>query len=661
MNKALLSVPFALALAGAASAEPVFPYAADLSDRYRSEGEMTSEDGVCVDVPEVSPMPSSDSIVTSHIRYGGLHAIEDEEIWTKAAEAARAAQAALVVRRTHGEDGTVDRWMGIVGGATPGLVELTGPAIGRGLWEAEIDIDYTRTPTRIRYRVRENPSDVWSVLTAEGTPDGWFLSGNAEAFRLSAVQICGDGTVDSVVASSGRREGEAEFRGTMERFSFDYDRLALDVSVGDVWSMDALVVTLISASGTVAVTNELTPRAVNTIDVSGLIRPGERYVYEVSAIGTYRGASFASGAGESALVAAAADDGWFGFWDGGFVNAVTNGGFRVAEGTFAAALSTNAAVMSAATPCAGTTNLSADVTVECGDAYDWYELAGLGTDGSQGSLVLAETDENVRTWACWDAADREWKALSADGVGTADGTYRIRAEFDYAAKKVRYSVRVGDALKVLADSAGATWFALPADAEPLSTVAFRGEADYSRFTVGYVFSDRADAARIDGATRKIRLLGNAVLDLSDADIASGEYAVENIAGKRVSYLAWTDSGSRYAVRENGKLTIVEGVPANGRPSYASYVLGLDPADADRQPMVDFVRDAETDTFRLTLLNVQPRSEAETGVRVKFALEQSDDVRFGESEVGEDADVPEFTVPIPDAPSRFYRIKIRLVR
>ena len=98
-----------------------------------------------------------------------------------------------------------------------------------------------------------------------------------------------------------------------------------------------------------------------------------------------------------------------------------------------------------------------DTVIEITGPIDCEELPE--DENAQGMIALAETSAEVAT-PVWKAyVDGEWVDLA--GGATENGTYTIRAEFDYrvGVKKIRYSVKKGDAAFAVLTLDGEAWIA----------------------------------------------------------------------------------------------------------------------------------------------------------------------------------------------------------
>ena len=108
---------------------------------------------------------------------------------------------------------------------------------------------------------------------------------------------------------------------------------------------------------------------------------------------------------------------------------------------------------------AGNTNaiVRVDTVIEITGPIDCEELPEDAT--AQGMIALAETSAEVAT-PVWKAyVGGEWVDLT--GGETGNGTYTIRAEFDYriGVKKIRYSVKQGNAAFTVLTLDGEAWLA----------------------------------------------------------------------------------------------------------------------------------------------------------------------------------------------------------
>lgn len=149
---------------------------------------------------------------------------------------------------------------------------------------------------------------------------------------------------------------------------------------------------------------------------------------------------------------------------------------------------------------------------------------------------------------------------------------------------------------------------------------------------------------------KIMLNSNTQLALSSS-VSAGDYTVEG------NYkLAWTDAADRYATFADGKLTVIEGTPANGIPSYASYILGLDATDATKKPLIQTVPDALPGKFTFAVGNV---GTVKTDLAdVKYELGAADTPTAATfTKVGEGTDT--IAVDIPADAVKYYKLNIQV--
>lgn len=665
MKNAAFSAGLLLCMASVAGTPTMtFPYGAEMSVRHQTDGSVEIND--FYQVPSVGDgMPKSDTVATTHFEMIDLQEVPAWK-WSSENACAEGGQAALCLK-SNGDGSCV--WMGYSNGA---WIELEGAEPKPGVWAVKMDLDYTRGETLVgvRYSVRPGDSaDDYVPLHPLGSVSPWVAGGNASARRVSSVELYGNSSLSSAQAESGQRQGYAE-ASAVEDYRMDYSGVALDVALGETWGVDTLVATVKDSSGhTKGEVRAALSDAVDgkvRLDLSDYMKSGEGYVYDFKLTGEYNGTPITCEMGGANVELFSMVD-WFGFGNASLVKASTEG-LSVASGTLVA---TDPNAKGVVIPSEGETESSptkVDATLSVPGAIAYWDLPAVSVSGLQGALVMARFGGSVgRSWAVWSATANDWVAVSGAGVGTENGSYEIRAEFDgiLSVRSVRYSVKVGSDYVVLKDGQANEWFALPATATRLNRVALSGAGGISSLDASYKALGPVPEVTVkDG---KIELTSNAELDLAKSTLETDRgYAVQAPEGKRY-HLRWTDAKSgnattKWAKTENGQLKVVAGAPANGMESYTSHVLGLDPSDEASVPRVASVQNANPHDLEVAVQNIDPRGPDETGVYVSYSLVTASDPDFGgQQETLATSDEPRFSTDLTKMKGnvQYYRADIRL--
>ena len=623
-----LALAFAGTDAFAATPAMMFPYETEMTVRHRAPSAV-EVDGTYQVPPVGDGMPSSDTIVTSCIDIDYMDA-EPCESWAAASAIPTGSQAALALRTK--EDGSCV-WMGYADG---GWGELVGVAAHPGAWSQKYDFDYTLgvAQGKVRYSVKEKgATGDYVELHPVGSGDAWLPNGRSDASRISAVELSGVGEVNAAEASSGQRQGYAE-TATVEDYRMDYSGVTLDVAVGETWGVDTLVATVKDEGGNVKgeVRKALSDAQDGKVrlDLSAYTKSGESYVYDLKLTGEYNDTPMTCEKGESQVDLFSMVD-WFGF-DGTAPVKASVQGLTMSGGVLSA---TDPSGKGSLIPDASETESSPTMvttTLAVPGAAQTWDLPTLPVAGSQGALVMVQFGGSVgRSWAVWSAEAGDWVAVSGAGVGTENGSYEVRAEFDEisSVRSVRYSVKVGSDYVVLKDGQANEWFALPAEATRLNRVSLSGAGGIASLEASYKALGPVPEVTVkDG---KIELTANTELDLAKSSLETDKgYPVQNPPGKKF-HLRWKDAKSgdattKWAKVENGQLKAVAGAPANGLESFDSYALGLNPADELDKPAA-VVKEGgmqSADGVTVHVPNVVRGNLPDAGVEVLFQRQKSAD-------------------------------------
>lgn len=655
-----IALPFVFLCGASFAGTPTmtFPYGTDMEIRHQ----MTTpvEVNGSYEVPKVGDgMPASDTVVRSIFEMTYMEDVPAYR-WESLRAQTNDAQAALCIR-SNADGGCT--WMGYSGGS---WIELEGVEPHPGAWSVRIDLDYTQGTTlvKVRYSVRpDGSSDEHVLLHPKETDSPWLETGIAAGKRLSSVGLCGDCDVSSAQAESGRRQGYADTT-TVEDYRMDYSGMALDVDVGETWGVDTLVVTVKDGNGNVKgeVQKALSDAQGGKVrlDLSKYMMSGESYTYDFRLTGAYGGTPVTCEKGETRVDLFSMAD-WFGF-DGVAPVKANVQGLSILDGVLSATDPSVKGLLVPVTPESESIRTIVRATLSVRGAVLHWDLSALPVADLQGALVMAQFGGSVgRSWAVWSATAGNWIVVSGAGVGTANGSYDVRTEFDEIAgvRSARYSVRAGSDYVVLKDAQENEWFALPAAATRLNRVSLSGGGGISGLEASYKALGPVPEVTVrDG---KIELSANTELDLANSALTTdAEYSVQNPPGKRYHF-RWKDSKSgaattKWAKIENGKLSVRKGAPANGLDSFHSYALGLDPEDASAKPVAVLKDDAapSPDSIEVDMRNVDGAKLPDSGYEVIFRRQVSED--GGTTWADEDVTVgvgQSLTIPLD---GKLYRVK-----
>ena len=431
----------------AATPTMTFPYGADMTVRYQASAPVQVK-GLYA-VPSVQGgMPSSDTVSTFFVEAEDID-VAPAETWSELSASASAGQAALALRAAA--DGGA-AWVGLTDN---GWVELSGVPALAGSWSLRIDCDYTlgADNRKVRYSVKTKNATEYVVLTPTTGGSAWLPNAKAGVSRVLNCKLSGSGFVASAVAESGQRQCYAE-TAIVEDFRMDYSGVTLDVAVGETWGVDTLVATVKDEDGKVKgeVRKSLSDAQDGKVrlDLSAYTKSGESSVYDLKLTGEYNDTPMTCEKGESQVDLFSMVD-WFGF-DGTAPVKASVQDLTISVGVLS---STDPSVKGLLIPNASETESSptaVEMTLSVPGSVPYWDLPALPVAESQGALVMVQFGGSVgRSWAVWSATANDWVAVSGTGVGTGNGSYEVRAEFDEisSVRSVRYSVKVGSDYVVL--------------------------------------------------------------------------------------------------------------------------------------------------------------------------------------------------------------------
>ena len=645
----LLSSAFMCAASFAEAPAMTFPYGTEMTVRHQTTSPV--EVAGFYQVPSVGDgMPTSDTVATSDFEMIDMDAVPAEK-WESMSACAEGGQAALCLRSK--EDGSLV-WMGYSSGS---WIELEGTEPTPGAWAVKMDFDYTQGTALVKVRYAVKPGDStgdFVLLHPAGTDSPWMDTGIVKGRRMTSVEFYGAGDISAGTAESGRRQGYAATT-TVEDYRMDYSGVALDVVVGETWGVDTLVATVKDSDGNVKgeVRKALSDAQDGKVrlDLSAYTKSGESYVYDLKLTGEYDDTPTTCEKGASQVDLFSMVD-WFGF-DGITPVKASVQDLTISGGVLSA---TDPSVKGLLIPDVSEAESSPtriDATLSVPGAVLPWDLPAVPVAGSQGVIVMAQFGGSVgRSWAVWWAVVGDWVAVSGAGVGTENGSYEVRAEFDEisSARSVRYSVKVGADYVVLKDGQANEWFALPPAVTRLNCVSLAGGGGITSLEASYkALGPVPEVSVKDG---KIELTSNTELDLakSSLEIDRG-YPVQNPPGKKF-HLRWKDAKSgdattKWAKVENGQLKAVAGAPANGLESFDSYALGLDPTVALNKPAAVVKEGGMQSATGITVHvpNVVKENLPDAGVEVLFQRQKS--TNGGQTWTDDGAAVPvggELTIP-----------------
>lgn len=301
---------------------------------------------------------------------------------------------------------------------------------------------------------------------------------------------------------------------------------------------------------------------------------------------------------------------------------------------------------------------------------DLVEPGRPAVDDAQGLVFAAFGEEGVGEWRALRPSVDGARWVRLDGCRPVEGeTYVVRFEIDGGPvpPRVRYSVRRTDedAFTVLADGDGETWHrAFFPGGRGVSSVGFDGYGEIRSFAGCKVDCAVAevDGVRYDDFNEALAVgaaKGASVKLLVDLEFVpngeSNSEVIVDVAGRK---LQW-QGGSRCMLINDGAtgrfrlVSFADGKLANGLSGYESYVLGVDAETSVRQPVLNFVREADGSVTLALLVN----PPAGTGVSLTYELEESETPDFKTVSGIQKSSDPVFRLPAPEAAARFYRMRV----
>ena len=582
------------------------------------------------EVPAVGGgMPRTDSIATVFAEVVDFEAMDADNLSTEASFA-NPPQAALVMVYDYQKRGF--GWMGYSAGR---WVALAGAAT-EGAWSVKMDIDYSLGSgnRKIRYSVKSDGAQEWTVLKPGGATSPWLAIG-ADAEKINGIRLDGAGEAGEVVAKSGERPLQGTVRPT-EDIGLNYDNLAIAVDVADSWGVNGVEVTLRNVKGGDAVvrTGELKNGSA-VVDFAGNVEAGESYTYDIKLLGGYNGSSLEQASGSAKGVDLfVGSDCWFGFDNGQFVSAST-AGVSIKGGAFASTDATAKGTVTPTTESAEGSRTAIETVLSVAGAYAESDLP---LSVPQFALTVVRLENGQRTWMAWNGAG--WSAVSASGISAENGDYAIKVDLDYVAKTVAYRVRIGDNYVSLKDANDRTTF--PLTTKKLNNLAIIG-GNVRSLAASYKATG-ALPATVDESKATIGLQANSTVDLAKLD--KTQYAIENQATGKRFHLRWTDSVSNGATLDGAALKLIS-KPVNGLESFDSYALGLDPTDELDKPAAVVKAGGLQSATGVTVHvpNVMKENLPDAGVEVLFQRQKS--TNGGQTWTDDGAAVPvggELTIP-----------------
>lgn len=645
MKKSMLGLSIALmgVLAASADANLDFPYGQEgnLTRRYSLVGPTSVASFTTPVEAEKLNGGMQDgenlAIITSGVT--SFTAV-DEEDWDEATGSIGTAQAAFtLVSDANG----VLAWKGLVGNE---WVVLTGVDAAEGSWTSKIEIDYSNPANKlVRYSLNDMP------LTYGG--NAWLpLSGTSP--KVKGVKVYGFGTVSGVTGDCGTYTVPIA---TTENVSMSYDSFTVTATLPDSWksSVTGAKVVVHKEGDQTAVINATVNNGVVTATIpQGTVPAGAEYTYEVQVTSATEPTPQTI---KTSSVKLYGEIDWFGFAKGAFVKATADDNIEIdpVKKTFAAIEDDDGDQLEGKITPATSANENSKIEVvteiEVAGVTSYSDLPDV--DDAQLSVTLAKGEDGNRTWLCKVGGEEEsWTPTDVDVTGlTENGTYFVRVVFDYqsSTKEATVYVKKGD------NGAETPLFEHVA----LSASKLAG-ASVMGGDVAYMnakFQTTAPAEVVPDANKEIVLKSNVTLDLSKVN--TDEYTVSAPDGSKTTHhISWKDAGGKYAtLAANGALTVKSGTPANGLDSYMSYVLGLDATNSESKPLVKSVQNAEATKLTFTLPDLEPKAETETGVKVKFELQQCESPNGTFTSVGAPTDGTTINVDVPTDAVKYYKIGI----
>lgn len=642
MKKSMLGLSIALMGVLAASADaPVFPYGATMTTRYTLGPTTVASFTTPVEVEKEKPnggMQDSENlaIITSGVT--SFTAV-DEEDWDEATNSIGTAQAAFTLVSDANGDLA---WKGLVGGH---WVELTCVTVtpAEGEWTSKIEIDYSNPANKlVRYSLNDTP------LTYGG--NAWLpLSGTSS--KVDSVKIYGFGTVSDVDGKCGTYTVPIA---TTENVSMSYDSFTVTATLPDSWKsvVTGAKVVVHKTGGDVTITGTVGDDGVVTAVIpKGTVPAGAEYTYDVQVTSATESTPKTI---KTSSVRLYGEIDWFGFTGGAFVKATADDKIEIdpVKKTFAAIEDDDGdqleGKITPATAANENSKIEVVTKIEVAGVTSYTDLPDV--EDAQLSVTLAKGEDGNRTWLC-KVGSGSWTATTAAVTELIDnGTYFVRVVFDYQSSTKTATVYV----KKVENGVEATETMLFENV--LRTASKLEGASVMGGDVAYMnatFQTTAPAEIVPESDGSIKLTSSAELDL--ANVGAGSHTIVQ-SGDTKHHLRWTDNG-KYAILSGSALNVVEGSPANGLDSYMSYLLNLDIEDSASKPLVKSEQNADATKLTFTLPDLEPKTETETGVKVRYQLQQCATPNGEFSAVGEPIDGTTINVDVPTDAVKYYKIGI----
>lgn len=634
--------------AGAAMAGADFPYADSLTQRYSLTGPTTiSSFETKTNVPKVEEgMLSSEHVAVITADVANFTAADSDD-WDESMASALLTGIQASLSMKYGDNDQLT-WMGYT---ASGWVPLTGVMPTEGAWSVKIEIDYSVSPSKVRYSVCSGveANGTYVELTPTGASDAWLQLGGTKSV-VTGIDLLGYGTVNNVSGDCAARP----FSGTVtttESFNMQYEKLKVNVSVTGAWG-DTAKVTLKKDGVPVekaVVYGAVTDGACNfDADFTGKTVVGEDYTYDVEFLkGGETGTKIGQADTSEKSVKLYSEIDWFGFKEGAFEKATFEGiAINETARTFASA---DDEIVGNINP-EKVSDDGAQTTVETEVIVAGVSpIVELPTEDGQQFAVSLATVNGVRKWA-YRVGSGDWTAPTIADLATENGTYEVKVTFDYRDKQKTGTCWVkpagGDYVELV------TGFTLTTN-KLAGTSVLGGDVGYMNASFKTV-----SPAPVVPKNGKIEMNGsNVKVDLAQA--SEGEYAVDKKSAS--GYLSWKDAGGKYATLDGSGLTVKTGTPANGLSSYESYLLGLDPDKADSKPIVQQVQNNDANRITFKLPGLSPKPESVTGVAVSYDLLE---LATPKAETGVSTpftDGNTVTVDLPASGAKYYKVNIKTTK
>lgn len=637
MKKSMLGLSIALMGVLVASADaPVFPYGATMTTRY-TLGQTTVASFTDPAKATGDGMQKGENLAVITSGVTSFTAV-DEEDWNEATNSIGTAQAAFTL--VSDANGAL-AWKGLVGNE---WVVLTGVDADEGSWTSKIEIDYSNPANKlVRYSLNDTP------LTYGG--NAWLpLSGTSS--QVNGVRVYGFGTVSDVDGKCGTYTVPIA---TTENVSMDYGSFTVTATLPDSWKSSVTGAKVVVKDGsTVVKTVDAVVGADGVSCEVTNVTAGAEYTYEVQVTSATEPTPQTV---KTSSVKLYGEIDWFGFAYGEFVKATAEDiEIDSAKGTFASSEDEDGdpseGKITPATAANENSKIEVVTKIEVAGVTSYADLPDV--DDAQLSVTLAKNSNGDRTWL-YKVGAGEWTAAPTETVTDLidNGIYFVRVVFDYQITK-KATVYV----KKVENGVEATETKLFENVS-LSGTKLAG-ASVMGGDVAYMnakFQTTAPAEVVPDANKKIVLKSNVTLDLSK--VAEDGYTVSAPDGSKTTHhISWKDAGGKYATLEGNTLTVESGTPANGLDSYMSYLLNLNTEDSASKPLVKSVQNADATQLTFTLPDLTPKAESETGVKVKFELQQCESPNGTFKSVGEPTDGTTINVAVPEGAVKYYKIGIK---